>query len=136
MTKTKTDAVSVLAKIEAEAKTHSNDLRMVRTMEVGQWVRQGDIHVERIEKMPTGLKARSDRQLALGATQGSRHVCESGPKLYDLRSPNPLQGPLVDAPERFVVTHPEHAHVSLPRGLYAVTYQRDFAEEEIAAVRD
>jgi hypothetical protein len=128
----------VLERIESNAKTSSNEPRMVRTMQVGDIVRQGDIYIERIAILPkpSEISKRGDRQLALGNTEGSRHVCTRGPALYDLVRRTALQGPIIDAPKRFHVTHPEHAHVSLPSGTYAVTYQRDFGEEQLAAVRD
>lgn len=129
-------AIEAMKAIETAAATHGPELRMVRTMKVGQVVRQGDIYIERVAKIPQDATPRADRQLAPGSTQGSRHVVEGDATLYDRLKASPLHGPLIDAPERFVVTHPEHAHVSLPSGKYAVTFQRDYAQEEAARVQD
>jgi hypothetical protein len=37
-----------------------------------------------------------------------------------------LVGPLVVSKDRFELTHPEHAHFSLPAGTYQVIYQGDW----------
>jgi len=43
---------------------------------------------------------------------------------------------VVESKTRFELTHPEHAHFSLPAGCFEVIQQRDYATEEIRAVRD
>src|SRR5438132_6195403 len=48
---------------------------------VGSVAHQGDLILVRIAKMPRG-KHRANRQLAIGQTQGARHVLEGG-KLCD-----------------------------------------------------
>lgn len=127
------NAQELLAKIETNAvkvakSKKGPSMRMARTMEVGgPAIRQGDIYVWRIDGVPNGATAREDRQLALGNTKGSRHVALPGPKLYDLplNKRHMLLGPVVKAPARWEITHPEHAHYSLPSGVYQVGYQLD-----------
>lgn len=122
------NAIEVLSEIEAAAKSNPQDVRMVRTMEVGgPACRQGDIYVWRIKSVPKGATKRGERQLALGTTKGSRHVAAAGPSLYDLPQAkrHALLGPIVKAPERWTIEHPEHAHVSLPAGCYQIGYQLD-----------
>lgn len=132
-------AQAVLESIDQNAVTNAKEAReprFVRTCPVGEVAcRQGDIYLWRLPEIPKGCKPRSDRQLALGKTVGSRHVCEAGPKLYDLPagSANALLGPVIEAPERFTVTHPEHAHISLPSGTYQVGYQLDMRTQRAVA---
>lgn len=131
-------AEKILSEIEANAVANAKEAReprFVRAMPLDAHVRQGDIFLWPLEKKPQGCTPRADRQLALGKTVGSRHVCEVGPQLYDLpaKSQHMLLGPVIEAPKRFTVTHPEHAHVSLPRGLYQVGYQLDLRTRRAVA---
>lgn len=124
--------------VEKAATEPNRDLRMIEKIEIDQVVRQGDIYVQRIRKADVPKTAPyGTTQLAPGNTQGSRHIVKGS---VDLRAPekgaDALKGPYILAKERFEVTHPEHAHFSLPPGTYRVTYQRDFAQEEIARVMD
>lgn len=132
------DAKSILDKILTEAEANSDSLRMVRTIEVGQWVRQGDVYLRAIQAPALDTyEPIAERQLAPGTTKGSRHIAEGNVTIYRYDAPaSPLLGPVVCAHERFTVTHPEHAHVSLPSGWYQVLFQRDFAQEELARVAD
>lgn len=107
-------------------------VRVISSIKVGQVVRQGDIYIHRVgSNHSRGAVARS-RQLAVGTTQGSRHVAELPAIVYE-GSERPkwctgqLLGPLfvVPAGQRCVVSHPEHAHVDLPAGTYQVTHQMD-----------
>ena len=129
------NAQKTIEKLTTDAQAHTADLRMVRTIAVDQWVRQGDICVQRISAH-TKAKPTDDRQLAPGTTKGSRHIVVGDVTIYPPIGNDPLTGPTIHAPERFTVTHPEHADVSLPSGDYAVTYQRDYAQEERARVAD
>ncbi len=36
-----------------------------------------------------------------------------------------IPGPVIEADERFMLTHPEHANHSFPAGVWQVTYQMD-----------
>lgn len=134
-----TTAQKMLEKIDRNAATNgkeARDLRMVRTCPVGDVaLRQGDIYIWRLPALPKGCTQRADRQLALGQSVGSRHVAEAGPVLYDLpeKARHPLLGPVIEAPERFTVTHPEHAHLSLPSGTYQVGYQLDMRTRRAVA---
>jgi hypothetical protein len=99
----------------------------------GDEVRQGDVYLTRLAGLPRGLVKvdRPARQLAPGDTQGSRHCLRSlrGVRVYRLAEPGPLDGPVIEAEREWAVDHPEHANFVLPPGVYAVTYQRAFAEE-------
>lgn len=104
----------------------------------GDVFRQGDLYIRKLAKVPSrAVKApvaapSEPLQLAPGTTQGSRHIVDSreGVTVYNLEEPTALDGPILSLTKDRVVTHPEHGHVRLNAGdIYAITYQRAFAEE-------
>lgn len=124
---------------DAAAKV-STEVRFIQSIEVGKIVRQGDIYIHAVQAShPKGAKAQS-RQLAIGTTNGSRHMAESPSEVFEgTTAPEWCQrgtflGPVVTAKERFTVSHPEHAHVSLPPGTYQICHQLDAAT--LQRVRD
>jgi hypothetical protein len=131
MNQTKTvSAVEMFQKIREEGQRLAKPapgMRFLRVAEKGAGVRQGDIYLWTIDAVPAGSARRDDRQLALGQSVGSRHVCQPGPKLFDLPTgkTDEFLGPVIEADARFVVEHPEHDHLSLPSGIWQVGYQRD-----------
>lgn len=126
----------VIKKIERAAKKETAELRFVRTCQEGDEIRQGDIYLYPVEVSAPLSKKLATKQLAPGTTQGSRHIVEGNVELFDAKMRDPLVGPIVVAKERFTVTHPEHAHISLPSGTYECRYQQDFEAEEIRRVAD
>lgn len=130
------DALKTMEKVQKNAEqnaTEGRDTRFVRTFpEAAGAVRQGDIYIWPIKEVPKGATPRADHQLALGNSVGSRHVASAGVKLYDRQdtAQQPLLGPIVEAKERWDVTHPEHAHFSLPSGVYQVGYQLDMSTRQ------
>lgn len=150
-----TSAIEVHEIIEKNAKAASQEKRVIETIKVGQAIRQGDIYMVRLDdkgvteiKMndgslvvnvdeirKKGVKA-DTRQLAPGESKGSRHIIGEGPTIYKSNAVVPtrfggqasvdLIGPVVVAGDRFELTHPEHAHFSLPAGVYQVFYQGDW----------
>jgi hypothetical protein len=125
--------------IQAAAEQACPDTRVIRTIEVGQAIRQGDIYVTRVaDKRIAHGGETAERQLAPGTSRGSRHCVAGAVSVYrPVPGDGQLAGPLIVALERFKVTHPEHAHFSLPPGTYRVTYQRDFnREREVVRVSD
>lgn len=123
-----------IEKINRAAEAPDTELRQIAAMKIGEYVRQGDVYVERIEALGNGTTTTpaGSRQVAVGTTIGSRHVAE-GDALDVVRvvgeSPSALLGPVVIAHGRWRLTHPEHAHFELPEGRYRVRYQRDVASE-------
>ena len=118
----------ILTEIEATAADATT--RHVHQIQVGQAVRQGDVYLVRVPDTHPHGATLAGRQLAIGTTRGSRHVAEAPAQVFaGTTAPqglvNPLLGPCVVVPEgeRAIVTHPEHAHVSLPAGVYQVTHQ-------------
>jgi hypothetical protein len=49
--------------------------------------------------------------------------------MYRVSNPGPLDGPIIDAPDGCAIDHPEHGDAVLPAGVYAITYQRAYAQE-------
>lgn len=133
-------AIEVVTQIERKAAESTPSLRVVKRMKVGAVVRQGDLYLERLAALPKELgKRTADRQLAIGQTQGSRHVIDPAPEGLEIYAPpkdaNALVGPVVSSPNRIRLTHPEHGHFDLPAGIYQVRYQRDYAKERAEEIR-
>ncbi len=108
-------------------------IRRIETMDIGKIVRQGDIYIHRVDDKHKRGEEAGSRQLAIGESMGSRHIAEApsmifqgaaAPEWYTNRF-TPLLGPCIVSKERFVITHPEHAHVDLPAGTYQITHQMD-----------
>lgn len=100
---------------------------------VGAVVRQGDIYLTRIDKLPEG-KPSKERQLAEGETQGSRHVITGDVELVTGvsfgRVNQVLVGPAFKCNGKAELTHPEHGNKILPEGsIWQVTYQQAYADE-------
>lgn len=136
MSKTVTaEAVENLNKISNT--TPDVEIRNTRNILVGQCVQQGDVYVHRVSDTHARGKMRGSRQVAVGDTVGSRHIAEGkkvnvfeGTKLpegckFTGNLARAITGPVVVAEEDWVLTHPEHAHHSLPAGTYQITYQLD-----------
>ncbi|MFN3962515.1 MAG: hypothetical protein ACK4NQ_06020 [Fimbriimonadaceae bacterium] len=113
-----------------------NETRFVERVALGEFARQGDIYIVAIDAVPAGCKPSENRQLAPGTTQGSRHIAEGAVEIYHRtdhgrivmaknRKGGHAIGPVIVAKDFFTVTHPEHAHVSLPPGVYQVCGQID-----------
>lgn len=130
------DAVSAHAEIARLATANAKpEIRRIEKISVGKVVRQGDIYIHCVEASHASGRLTRNRQLAIGNTQGSRHVVDidegdsvlvyEGTALPAWCGPRTFLGPLLESDERFVITHPEHAHVSLPKGRYQVTHQVD-----------
>ena len=162
-TKTK-NAGSVVSAVDAynivsqDVNARKDDkVRHIETIARGDKFRQGDINIvvlgTTLKDAESGKASRkvvysaktkevwSNKfaQLAPGDTQGSRHVIETdNPKsvtVFNLDSPNPLQGPIIHSSERFTISHPEHGHFDLPPGSYFIAYQRAHADE-LRRIRD
>lgn len=146
-------AQDVMARIEAEASKNAPEVRDMRDrMELpGDVARQGDVYVWRLPDGAVAGTERGTRQVAVGATVGSRHIAEGPVTLTDpadvqerikaLRAigatdamTDVMVGPVVHATGEWCLTHPEHAHIRFPAGTFNVTYQMD--ERTRQAVRD
>lgn len=120
-----TTVATALSEIEEAAQKHAAEPRFVRVVGPDDVVRQGDVY---LTLAPDAMKSGAERgsaQVAVGTTVGSRHVATGSVKVLERVDARVLEGPIVEATDRWVLTHPEHAHVSLPAGRYAVHYQND-----------
>lgn len=134
-------AVEVMTEIEKAAETGAvTEVRDGRGMKIGQGGRQGDIYVFRVAAdWPRGKRI-ADRQMAVGNTQGSRHIAAGNVEVYEGKAApefikfqdnngaalDPLLGPcIVVRSGDFAGEHPEHAHFVLDPGTYQVVHQMD-----------
>lgn len=134
-----TDIKELITKIVQSAENNIEDVRFIKSMKVGQIVRQGDIYIHKVDDThPHG--GRCGRQLAQGSSKGSRHIAESPAECFTgTQKPTTCEdavflGPLVKSPHRFLISHPEHADISLSGGCYQITHQMDVRTQ--ARVRD
>jgi hypothetical protein len=136
MTVSQMTAASCYAAIvsSVEKIKNDNDQRFPEAASFGDYIRQGDVHVELIEKVPenSSLQTEPSNQVAPGNTKGSRHILSSldGVEIYILNSSTELQGPIVKTIKETTLTHPEHGDWILPANrVYAITYQRAYGKE-------
>lgn len=134
-----TEALKVFEQVQQAAKANEANLRFIKSIDIGQGIRQGDVSLYRRADLSKSEREKlkpwqGGFQLAIGSTRGSRHILEEKSSAI-LHAPMArgeiaeLSGPIVEAPERFTVTHPDHAHFSLPSGTYETRYHRDLATE-------
>lgn len=119
-----------LVAVEEGAEQNKSEVRLIESIDVGKAIRQGDIYIHRVPSEHAHGKIRQSRQLAIGTTKGSRHILEGAAQIFEgSKAPDwakqALLGPFVEALERCIVTHPEHAHISIPAGTYQITHQLD-----------
>lgn len=100
---------------------------------------QGDVGVILLSKSthaamkgqlkPMGSGA-SHVQVAVGEGTGSRHtVATRAASVYSRSGAGVLDGPIVVADKPWTLCHPKHRDVTFGPGEYAITYQRQYAEE-------
>jgi len=129
--------MEILEKIREASKTYKcTEPLDCRSMPIGQWVAQGDVQIERIAAPATVGEDFGTQQVVPGETKGARHVFDERAALYARIGEDELQGPVVHVKEEAILLHPEHRHCRFSEGWFSVTYQRDFAQEEIRRVRD
>ena len=87
-------------------------------------IRQGDILLCRIEKLPGNLKLK-DKVLALGEATGHSHRFEdSDDSVLVHVSNNGTQ--YVEVLKQSELKHQEHGNIEIPEGLYELRQQREF----------
>ena len=134
-----TTATHVLETIQRDASsTKTRKARTPGAMAPGDWYPQGDVNVFCVGSVPKNatLVEKPSRQVAPGETRGARHCIRdlSAVTVYALHSPNELQGPIIKAPDGFVMDHgdgadDDHATVEFGPGVYTIGYQRRYADE-------
>jgi hypothetical protein len=131
-------AVAALERVQktADAKKRAAPIR-VGVLAPGDEVRQGDVYFVALNRVPANAAviAKPEPQLAPGTTQGSRHIVTAESmancRFHVQNRATVLDGPVIEVLRAPVeVSHPEHGHVVFDQpGVYAVAYQRQFAEE-------
>lgn len=124
------EELAALEAATANTDTSPRDLR--GKLEVGKCARQGDVYVHRVPEDHKRGSETLDRQVAVGNTQGSRHIAvgekinlfwgTTRPAGVDSRAP---LGPVVVAETDWELTHPEHPNMTFSAGTYQVTHQLD-----------
>lgn len=127
----------------------NNKPKLHEAMAVGDVAHQGDLCLVRISSLPRSAKTRSDRQLADGSTQGSRHVMTRG-EIYNadageiielIHAANGIRienrsciGPVFVSPADPAATdldHPEHGPQGFPpNAVIATVFQRNLDSEQ------
>jgi hypothetical protein len=102
---------------------------MVEQGENSMW-RQGDVLIQRIDRIPDGLEQRNRLVLASGDTSGHKHQIKDRRTAELFVSSTMTTGELflVVIADEAVVVHSEHAEIKLPRGTYRVWKQREFSD--------
>lgn len=102
--------------------------RFSEAASTGDVLRQGDVYLMLLDKLPRGAKAMSKPplQLAPGTSQGSRHILDSteGVTAFTFADATEFDGPILKLECERELTHPEHGNWIIPAGIYAVGYQR------------
>lgn len=100
--------------------------------------RQGDVLLERIEKLPNGVKhqkVKGEIVLAYGEATGHHHAIKKG-KVRLYKDPK-TQASYVEVAEAIAaLTHEEHKPILLEPGVYKVGIQREYSPQEIRRVAD
>lgn len=102
-------------------------------------VRQGDVFLERVEKIPAGLKERKRDKgrviLAYGEVTGHAHAIEEDASAAIFDGVEDDFYLRIGSPTGLV--HEEHARIDLPEGLYRGRIQREWSDDnEPVQVRD
>lgn len=93
-------------------------------------VRQGDVFLIKIEKLPTKLQ-KKDNILALGEVTGHKHSVQGSVQVFK----NPTTNVQYVEGEG-VLTHDEHGKIAIPKGTYEVRIQREYSPQETRQVMD
>ncbi len=100
--------------------------------------RQGDVLIERISKMPTGLKklAREKNEIVLAHGEATGHHHAIADEHCDLFQGDSGVTFLEVREAMAALTHEEHAKIELEPGVYRVTRQREYTPQAIRNVQD
>lgn len=105
------------------------------SLEIGEWVAQGDVNFLRIssEILPNLATIETPVQLVPGSTKGSRHCIaerdRNNVKFYEPYQSSTLNCGVMECLGDIEITHPEHKNLILKKGVYAISYQRKYADD-------
>ena len=97
--------------------------------------RQGDVLIEQVTGVPATAVRLKQLVLAAGDSTGQRHMIKDRKtaELYLAADQTLFLRVTADAA---TVAHPEHGHITLPRGEYRVWKQREFTDARPRPVYD
>ena len=90
--------------------------------------RQGDLLIQEIESLPKNIK-KHNLILLRGESTGHAHRMESGEVFSDK-----LGNLYISLAKTANVVHKEHSPIELPKGLYAVKRQREYAGKDMIKI--
>lgn len=125
-----------LEQIQQYAANPLGNDRVIDKIEIDHWARQGDVYITKISDSVNlaDYAKTADRQLAPGSSKGSRHTVDETVEVWKAKTEQKVDnknngytmlGPVIVSKDRFSILHPDHAHFSLPKGSYQVSYQID-----------
>ena len=102
--------------------------------------RQGDVLIQRVNKIPKGLKPLPRDEhgrlvLAEGERTGHAHVVE-GDALFLAADLDEMTDRYLRIEQEALVVHDEHDTITLPPGDYQIVRQREYTPEQIRNVAD
>ena len=89
-------------------------------------IRQGDLLIVRVAKIPENTKVQDHRILAEGEATGHMHELDSG-QVYEQGGTLYFK---VAEKEMTTLQHPEHSPVTFDEGTYKVIRQREYAPKQ------
>ncbi|OGK69381.1 hypothetical protein A2313_03785 [Candidatus Roizmanbacteria bacterium RIFOXYB2_FULL_41_10] len=89
-------------------------------------LRQGDVMLQRIDKLPVGLKKRNSLILVYGEVTGHKHRLDKGQVFEDNAGKM-----FVSLKSRAVLLHEEHDPITLEKGNYAVIRQKEYLMKDM-----
>lgn len=128
------ETIEAIQRIIKEAEeNNTQEMRVLKQHVVGKVAaRHGDVYLHMVANdFPIG-KEIDCAQIVDGNSIGSRHILTGDFRVYEgVNLPKYVSkqfftvGKAFDVFDRAILTHPEHAHVSLVRGRYIVSHQID-----------
>lgn len=100
-------------------------------MKTKKQCRQGDIMLEKIEKLPAGAKRCKEKDLVVGSSTGHKHALKGKAEKYKLG-----ERIFVKIIGKASLIHDEHKEIELSGGIYELIRQREFDPIENRTVQD
>jgi hypothetical protein len=95
-------------------------------------IRQGDVILKRIDKIPEKASLTNNFVLAEGEATGHKHLL-SGKAVTVLET---IDRKFINAGTTAILMHEEHKQVMIPKGLYEVKVQREYDPVQERKVMD
>lgn len=96
--------------------------------------RHGDVMIEQVDSLPSGLRKAKHTILAHGEITGHSHRIKEEDSAFLYEATTSLY--LHVTAEEATVVHEEHEPIRLTTGYYRVWRQREYSPEEIRVIRD